>query len=34
MALKKFASVCWSTLDITGAWDSTANEDISVFSVE
>jgi len=31
MALKKFASVFWSTLGITGAWDSTANEDISVF---
>jgi len=28
MALKKFASVFWSTLVITGAWDSRASEDI------
>jgi len=31
MAFKKFASVFWSTLAITEAWDSRANEDISVF---
>jgi len=31
MALKKFASVFWLTLAMTGAWDNVSNEDISLF---